>query len=259
MSTNMHSVTCYLCLVDKQHVVLDNLFMRHDLSTKETVRKLRTKGYSLNQIYQKTQVPKTTIRSWISGVKLTDKQIKSLEERTQKALQKGRIRAQKEQRQIRLKKEEKLFFNGIKELGTLNKRELLIAGISLYWAEGFKNKHEHRLGFCNSDPEMIKFYIKFLNSLGVDKSRLVIRISVNQNYRNKISGIEEFWVQAISISRDQFVKPFFQKINWKKKYDNDNYYGVLRIHVKDSLDLLLRMRGWIQALKSDKISTVKPG
>ena len=199
--------------------------MKYDLAIKEKVRILRFKGYSLSQIYQKTKITKTTIR-----------------------------------KQSRVKKEKELFRDGIKELGGVNNRELFITGVALYWAEGFKNKHEHRLGFCNSDPDMIKFYIKFLKNLGVGEERLVVRIAVNQNNKNKINEIQKFWVEAISVSQNQFVKPFFQKINWKKKYENDNYYGVLRVHVKDSLDLLLKMRGWIKALKSDKINTVaRPG
>ena len=182
-----------------------------------------------------------------------------MKSRTQKALQKGRIRKQKQDKVLKFDNEKKLLQKALSKVGNLSDRDFFIAGTALYWGEGFKNKHEHRLGFCNSDPDMINFYIKFLNSLGVDKSSLVVRVSVNQNYENKINEIEEFWTEAIGISSCQFVKPFFQKINWKKKYDNGNYYGVLRVHVKDSLDLLLRMRGWIQALKSDKISTVKPG
>lgn len=233
--------------------------MRHGTITKEKARALRLKGYSLNQIYLKMQVPKTTIRTWIFDIKLTEQQRNVLKERTHKALQEGRIRTQKKQKQERIKKEEELFLNGIKEIGRLNKRELLIAGVALYWAEGFKNKHEHRLGFCNSDPSMIKFYIKFLNNLGVEREKLVVRVSANQNYKNKIKEIQEHWSEVIGIPQDQFVKPFFQKTNWKKEYENDNYFGVLRIHVKDSLEMLLKMRGWIQALKSDKISTVMPG
>jgi len=234
--------------------------MKYDLAIKEKVRILRFKGYSLSQIYQKTKIPKTTIRTWISDIKITVKQRNILKARTQRALQKGRIKNQKMQKQSRVKKEKELFRDGIKELGGVNNRELFITGVALYWAEGFKNKHEHRLGFCNSDPDMIKFYIKFLKNLGVGEERLVVRIAVNQNYKNKINEIQKFWVEAISVSQNQFVKPFFQKINWKKKYENDNYYGVLRVHVKDSLDLLLKMRGWIKALKSDKINTVaRPG
>jgi len=50
----------------------------------------------------------------------------------------------------------------------------------------------------------------------------------------------------------QFTKPFYQHTQWKKQYNTENYYGVLRIHVKDSLNQLFTMRGWIQGLKEIK-------
>ena len=53
---------------------------------------------------------------------------------------------------------------------------------------------------------------------------------------------------------NRFTKTFYQNTAWKKQYNTDNYHGVLRIHVKDSLNCLLTMRGWIQGMKSAKMS-----
>lgn len=41
-----------------------------------------------------------------------------------------------------------------KEIGRLSKRDLLILGCALYWAEGNK-KERWSVRFCNSDPEII--------------------------------------------------------------------------------------------------------
>ena len=69
--------------------------MQHNQNTKNNVRRFRTNGLSLGQIWEKTGVPKTTIRSWIKDIKLSQRQLDELKSKTQKALQKGRIRKQK--------------------------------------------------------------------------------------------------------------------------------------------------------------------
>ena len=227
-----------------------NMSMQHDQIIKNSVRQFRTKGLSLGQIWEKTGVPKTTIRSWIKDIKLSQKQLDELKSKTQKALQEGRIRKQNQDKALKLNNEKKLFHKGIVSVGSLNNRDFLIAGIALYWGEGFKNKHEHRLGFCNSDPGMIRFYIKWLEkSLGVKKDSIIVRLTLNESYKERTGEIENYWLKITGISKSQFTKTFYQKTKWKKQYNEDNYHGVLRIHVKDSLNMLLLMKGFIEGFK----------
>lgn len=220
---------------------------------KEQVRRLRSKGKSLIEIHERLQIPKTTIRGWIKDITLTDLQREQLKISTLNALQKGRIRAQKKNKEERIKKAVKWENKGLKAFKQLSKKELLVAGVALYWAEGFKNQHERRLGFCNSDPAMVKFYIHWLEEcLGVQKADLIARVSLNKSYESKIKEVEQFWADYLGISRNQFTKPFYQHSVWKKQFNTDSYKGVLRIHVKDSLEQLLQMRGWIEGLKMIK-------
>lgn len=223
--------------------------MRHSHLIKNKVRHLRMAGYSLGEIYKKTQIPKTTIRTWITDIQLSDKHLNLLKDRVQKALQEGRIKAQKISKEKRIKKEVDLFHKGKKDIGELTPRDLFIAGVALYWAEGFKNKYEHRLGFCNSDPSMIKFYISWLEKcLKISKERIVLRLTLNESYKDRVDKMQNYWAQKLKISLSQFTKPFFQTSKWKKQYNTENYYGVLRVHVRDSLDNLIRIRGWIEGL-----------
>nr|MBI5455418.1 hypothetical protein [Candidatus Levybacteria bacterium] len=224
--------------------------MQHNKTIRNKVRKLRIEGLSLGQIYKETNIPKTTIRSWIKDIKLSEKQLNELKSKVQKALQAGRIRKQKQSKDLKFNNENKLLHKGIASIGKLTNRDFLIAGIALYWGEGFKNKHEHRLGFCNSDPEMIRFYIKWLEkSLGVKKESLIVRLTLNESYKDRSGEIENYWLKITGISKSQFTKTFYQKTKWKKQYSNQDYHGVLRVHVKKSLDLLLLMRGFIEGMK----------
>ena len=237
-----------------------NKYMRYLQAQKELVRQLRHDGLSLNQIYTKTSIPRTTIRTWITDIKLSKSQLSFLNNHVQKVLQAGRIKAQRIQKKNRIRNEKKLLLKGKRQIGKLSLREFLLAGISLYWAEGFKNKHEHRLGFCNSDPMMIKFYIKWLQKcLKVQKEDIILRLTLNRSYKHKTEEIERYWSALIEVPTSQFTKPFYQKTTWKKEFESDNYHGVLRIHVKGSLNYLLTMRGWIEGLKFGTISDDAPG
>lgn len=207
-------------------------------------------GLSLGQIQKITGVPKTTIRDWVVDIALTEKQVLDLKTLSNKQLQAGRIKAQLANKEKRIKKEKDLLELGKQEIGQLNSKELLIAGVALYWAEGFKNRHESRLGFCNTDPTMIKFYLHWLEkSFSIGKRDLVARLTLNTSYEKKTGEIERYWSELTGIPLSQFTKPFYQKTIWKKQFTTENYYGVLRIHVKDSLDNLLKMRGWIEGLR----------
>jgi len=224
--------------------------MQHNEVVKDKVRQLRAKGLSLGQIYEETGIPKTTIRSWIKDIKLSQRQDDKLRARTQKALQAGRIRKQRQDRILRLNNEKELLHKAIIRVGNLSNRDLFMAGIALYWGEGFKNKHEHRLGFCNSDPQMIRFYIKWLEkSFGIKKESIIARLTLNIAYEKRTEEIENYWLRITGLPRNQFTKTFYQKTKWKKQYNEDNYHGVLRIHVKDSLESLILIRGFIKGLE----------
>lgn len=226
--------------------------MAHGIKDRELVRSLRKKGYSLNQIVKEARIPKSTIRGWIADLTLTPEQRTKLRVAANESLQSGRINAQKKFRQIRSLREKELYSEGKKETEKLTQRELFLAGIALYWAEGFKNKYEKRLGFCNSDPNMIKFYIYWLEkALGVSRDQITARLSINVTHKERESEILNFWVQATGVPTSSFTKTFYQNSVTKKRYEDRNkYFGVLRLHVKESLDHLLKMRGWIAGLSS---------
>ena len=226
--------------------------MGYDKKIKEEVRKLRINGLSIDQIRKQTGFAKSTIHLWTKEITLSSEQKEEISIRAQKALQDGRLRSQKIKKEARIKLESLQLQKGIDEVGSLSLRELFLTGIALYWAEGFKNKHEHRLGFCNSDPSMIKFYLNWLRTcLGVKQKDLVARLAINDSYIDKTSGIEKHWSNIANIPLSQFTKTFYQHTPWKKRFDDDNYHGVLRIHVKNSLEYLLRMRGWIEGLREN--------
>lgn len=222
------------------------------ITLKNEVRSLRCRGMSLNEIVRVTGVPKSTLRGWIKDIVLTSGQLQKLNSHSTIALHEGRKSFQTRFTENRNKKVAELFDLGVRELGHITDRELFIAGVALYWAEGFKNRHEKRLGFCNSDPKMIKFYLYWLHgALGVDALRITARLSINSAHKDHEERILEYWRSVTGLPASSFTKTFYQNVVSVKQFDNrDTYNGVLRLHVKESLDILLKMRGWIEGLGS---------
>ncbi len=212
-------------------------------------RKQRSLGESIKIIAKNLNVSSSTVSLWCKDIQLSPKQIKRLERRAHDPNYGKRLENSLKQQKIRIEKTDKLRREGIKEIGKLNKRELFIAGASLYWAEGFKN--DNLAGFCNSDPDMIKFFLTWLrNCFGYKNKDFRLRVGANECFKEKVKEIETFWSNLTKIPREQFQKPFYQKVKWQKKYEHpENYHGVLRIRVKKSTDFLRKIKGFIEGLK----------
>lgn len=225
--------------------------MRHSLQKKGTIRLLRSQGHSLKEVSSITKVPVTTVWDLTRDIVLTSDAQELLKRRSLDSLFAGRSRVQKEKKEKNAAVAEALREKGIAEIGRLSQREVVIALTALYWAEGFKTDHERRLGFCNSDPRMILFYLLCLEKIGIEKENLLARLTLNSTYKDRVEKFEAYWSELTGIPQAQFSRTFYQTSIWKREYKTDTYRGVLRIHVVGSKELLFKMRGWIEGLKSN--------
>jgi len=212
-------------------------------------KRLRCGGESIKVIAKKLSVSPGTVSFWCKDIKLTQEQIKELEKRAHDPKYGKRLENSLRQQNQRIEKTKKLINLGITEVGKLNKRELFISGISLYWAEGFKK--DSLAGFCNSDPDMIKFFLAWLKKCFSYKNEdFKLRVGLNESFLEKTEIIENFWSDLTGIPKTQFQKPFYQKVKWQKKFNNsENYHGVLRIRIRKSTDFLRKIHGFIEGLK----------
>jgi len=214
-------------------------------------RSLRRRGHSINEIARRVEFSKRTISRWCSDIELNEEQKQVLWSRSKARFNEG-FRKYCERKRLKTKQKiERLKQEGINEVGKLTERELFIAGVSLYWAEGFKK--DMRMGFANSDPEMIKFFIKWLReSLKIEVGDISLSVGLNISHKDRIGKIESYWSKQTGIPKSQFKKPFYQKTKWKKKFEKqDDYHGVLRVRVAKSLDLLRKIYGNIEGLKQN--------
>lgn len=219
-------------------------------------RKLRRLGLGIKTIARILKVSSSTVSSWCKDIILSQKQYEVLMKRAHDPYYGQRKNNILKQMKKRLDTIERLKQEGIRKIARLNSRELFIAGVALYWAEGFKK--DKRLGFANSDPAMIRFFLHWLiKSCKVPKQVIRLRVGLNFSHKNRIKKIEVHWTKVTRIPLSQFQKPYFQKFVWKKEFpDPENYFGVLRIRANKQLPLFRKINGWIEGLKvnaSDKI------
>lgn len=213
-------------------------------------RQLRKEGESIKVIAKKLIVSVSSVSMWCRDIELSKEQIDSLKKRVTNPFY-GRKRTYIIERKkifdekVRLLKEQ-----GKREIGHLSKRDIFIAGIALYWGEGFKK--DHLVGLATSDPGAARFFILWLyKSFGITKKELVVRVTANISHRKRIQTIEQYWAGALSLQQEQFSKSYFQKTKWRKEYENkDEYHGVIRIKVRKSVNLLRKIFGYLDSLSN---------
>lgn len=212
--------------------------------------KLRKLGKSIKWIANELRVSPGSVSLWCKDVKLSKLQIDQLEKQGRDPFYGRRLGYAQEQQRIRIEKTERLLSEGLVEVGSLSKRELLLVGSALYWAEGYKK--DSQVGLGSSDPEMMKLYVKWLKEcFGYKIDDLLFRVTFNIDHKYREEDIINFWAKQFDMNPDKFQKPFYQRAKWKKQYDNPgDYFGVLRIRVRRSSDLLRKIKGLIEGLKS---------
>ena len=218
-------------------------------------QELRQKGWSINEIAQKLNISKSTTSVWCRDISLTPIQIQRLVEKQTSKSYKGRLKGLEKIRQKRLQEVKFLRKEGIKEIKKLNKKEFLIAGIAIYWSEGYTAPVNYEVGFTNSDPKMVLFMLEwFKNCCKVSNNRFSFRVGINEIHKDRVKKVEKYWSQLTGIPLSQFNKVSLKKTKIKKIYKNYNeYYGTLRIKVRQGTRLRRKIDGWIEGLISSKI------
>ena len=168
---------------------------------------LRKKGYSYSQIKQKLGIGKGTLSGWLSDMPLPTIRIRELQFNDEVI---EKIRATKlKKRQARL---ENVYETVASHIGSLSDRELFIAGFFLYWGEGGKTK-PYTTTLANTDPAMIRFYLRWLEVLKVPKEKIFVRL---QLYSDMDVDTEiRYWSKAINLPKKYFRKPYIKKTKFE--------------------------------------------
>ncbi len=226
---------------------------------KPKVNSLRKSGKTIREIQKITGLSKSTLLIWCRDVVFTPDEKFAFEEEMKSAGRHGRLKGAQANKNKKIVAQ-----NGAKDLakkivGRLSKRDKLIAGIALYWAEGSKAATTTGFVFVNSDPIMVRFMYEWLvDEIKIPKDEIIAQISINEIHRERIGSVLNFWSDLLDLAPGSFLKPFFAKSVQKKVYENhDTHYGVLRLSVKRSTLLKYKVLGLIEVLKAGVAQVVR--
>jgi transcriptional regulator with XRE-family HTH domain len=136
------------------------------------------------------------------------------------------------------------------EVGTLSEREIRIAGAIAYWCEGAKSKPyapRRRVSFINSDPELVRLFLRFLEVAAIPRDRLTFRVYIHEHADIVAAG--RFWAAVTLADQSQFRSPTLKRHNPRtlRKNVSGGYHGCLRIDVLRSSALYHQIEGWARA------------
>lgn len=204
-------------------------------------RKLRQQGYSLKEIAAKLNVAKSSVSTWCRDIELTEKQRKRLADRkgAPRAHHKGALT-----NKLKWRKKRRAFQEQGREQAR-NGDWLHLAGCMLFWAEGSKKRIE--VEFVNSDPEMMKLFIRFLReSLQVPEHKINMRVICYLGQGMEQAEIELYWQNLLNLSPEQMNQTTINnRPSSSKQKGRILKYGVCHLRVF-SVKFTQRIFGAIQ-------------
>lgn len=168
---------------------------------REKARSLRARGKSYSEIKEVLGISKSTLSGWLGDMPLTPEQTRLLRDLNPRRIENFRATMRKK-REMRL---QNAYVQARKDIGKLSKRELLIAGLFLYWGEGLKAQRG-TVGISNTDPVVILAFLDWLKTMKISKNKLRVRLHL---YKDMNVGQEtRYWSKCLAIPVGQFRKPY---------------------------------------------------
>ena len=197
---------------------------------KEKALVLRKEGKSYSEIKKVLGVSKGTLSAWLRNYPLSEARIRELRDWNQQRIERYREtrRRQREDLLHRIYEGEKV------QLIPLLKRDVLLAGLFLYWGEGGKTKPAELI-LSNSNPAVIKAFILWLEkSWGRKKKKLKVKLHL---YRDmNIAKETAYWVKVLNIPRTHFTKPYIKKSNFSSlTYKRSFGHGTCNIALANAM------------------------
>jgi transposase-like protein len=190
-------------------------------------RQLRRRdGASINEIARRTGAAKSSISRWVRDIELTDEQRETLRIAAYNGHVKGRTM------HARLRREARMMAQEDGRMRAQQGDRFFMAGCMLYWAEGSKDRNH--VEFTNSDPEMVRFFVRFLKTYW-NLRHEDIRIACNlfADHVDQQRDIEQYWLDVAALPSESLrtsTVNVYSKYS-KKKRQNRLPYGTCRVTV----------------------------
>jgi len=202
---------------------------------REKAIKLRTEqNYTLEQLIECLQLPKTTIYYWIKDVPIprTEKQT---------AAQRQRANANKDRAAA---VRHKWYEEGLAEAPSLLNDPTFRDFVVLYMAEGYK-RNRNVVNFVNSDAKMMALAHRWMQQFGERKFDYTFQYHADHD----VEELKNYWAGIVGIN-PAIIKPM-RKSNSNQLTGRKfrSVYGVFSIRTGDTR-FRARLQGWIDYIKA---------
>ena len=223
---------------------------------KNQALKLRLQGKSYGEINAILGVPKATLSDWFTGLELSEKANERIQKRVYEKSIAGLIKRNRNQTHIAQQRARQTREVARKEVATLSKNDIFLLGVALYWAEGYKRpivkdgkvKTNHPVSMTNSDPLLIKLFLRFLReTCRVPEEKISANVRIYE-HQNEVYLLE-FWSKTTGIPYNRFQKFYYgvSKSSLGKRPFNILPYGTIQVRVNNTV-LYHQIMGWIDGL-----------
>ena len=134
-----------------------------------------------------------------------------------------------------------------RRLGWRTDRDVLVAGVALYWAEGSKAKpwrpSARHVVFTNSDPQIVGLFLSTLDLLDVLPEDRTYRLHIHESADPSVH--ERWWAERLDIPLAAFLRASLKRHNPVTVRRNvaEDYHGCLVVRVKRSSGLYDEIEG----------------
>lgn len=198
-------------------------------SERERAVKLRSLGYSLNEISDLLKISKSSASLWLRNVHLSEQARKIISKKRERARLKSALT--NHDRLLKRLDEAEAFANETMEKIRIDTKISRVTCALLYWCEGEKTKTDKTLTFANSDPKLIATFLAVLRR-GFEISENKLRVCLHlHDYHDEKRQIA-FWSRITGIPTTQFSKTYKKPHTGKRT--KEGYAGCASIRYYDT-------------------------
>lgn len=210
---------------------------------------LRRAGLTYTEIQESVPVSKATLSEWLRNVPVPDSYFEKIQLLRLKARKKG----SEVRRNERIARTARIIEEAKEEASHFASDPFWVAGLTLYWAEGSKEKSWGRgvcVTFTNMDVDTLILFRDWCSHfLSVSESDFSYSLYVHDTRRSESAEFVARWATDLRINQDK-ISIYYKrsKITHVRKNDGAGYRGVFRLQVKRSVDSNRRISGWISGM-----------
>lgn len=221
-------------------------------SDKNSAIKLRKSGQSYNQVSLLLDIPKSTLSYWLKDIILSKEAKNKIQARTNSTSIAKLIERNKQQTGLAEERHNATYKLAKMESKKLLSDSLFLTGVSLYWAEGYKQgaygSKWKSIDFTNSDSEMIKLMMLFFTKF-LDLERADIKIQIMLHDFKNVDKAINFWHNITKVPKNNFIKTCCSISSASSNKQNRKLeYGTIHLRIND-VNRFFRLIGWIDGLK----------